>query len=185
MTPKIPVNKIIIIVLLTLILTLGCGCLFYPDTDQDELNLVRVKITTVIDGDTAYALFPDGREEKVRFIGVDAPEINHPVKGREPYGNEAELYTRSELESRYLWLEFDQSELDQYGRLLAYLWLSSPEKLVDSEIREKMFNARLIIDGYAVQVVFPPNIKYADFFAIYEAEAQAAGRGLWSPNENK
>lgn len=104
MTPKIAVYKIIIImiVLLTLVMALGCNYLFYPDAANNDLNLVRVKITAVIDGDTAYALFPDGREEKVRFIGVDAPEINHPVKGREPYGYEAELYTRSALEGRYV-----------------------------------------------------------------------------------
>lgn len=36
----------------------------------------------MIDGDTAYARFPDGSEEKVRFIGADAPEINQRDAGR-------------------------------------------------------------------------------------------------------
>lgn len=51
----------------------------------------------MIDGDTAYARFPDGSEEKVRFIGADAPEIIHPTKGMEAFGPEAEAYTRAQL----------------------------------------------------------------------------------------
>lgn len=180
MTARKSVTLLAILILLILIISAGSGCLFSPLRAHGELELVRVKITMVIDGDTVYALFPEGREAKVRFIGVDAPEINHPRKGREPYGYEAKIYTRSALEGKYLWLEFDQSERDQYGRLLAYLWLLPPDKVIDSEIRKKMFNARLLIDGYAVQVVFPPNTKYADFFSTYEAEARGAGRGLWA-----
>ncbi len=178
------VKKLVIIKLLIIILITGSGCFLYHDAFHNDLSLVRVKITSVIDGDTAYALFPDGNEEKVRFIGVDAPEINHPYKGREPFGHEAEIYTRTELQGRYLWLEFDQSERDQYGRLLAYLWLSLPEKNTDYEIRKKMFNARLLIDGFAIQVIFPPNTKYVDNFAVYEAEARLAGRGLWGETDN-
>lgn len=178
------VKILIMLQLLIIILTTGVGCFIYSGPVQKELSLVRVKITSVIDGDTAYALFPDGNEEKVRFIGVDAPEVNHPYKGKEPFGHEAEIYTRTELQGRYLWLEFDQSERDQYGRLLAYLWLSIPEKITDYEIRKKMFNARLLIDGFAIQVIFPPNTKYVDNFTLYESEARAAGRGLWGETDN-
>jgi len=145
----------------------------------DDKDLIKVEITRVIDGDTAYARFPDGREEKVRFIGVDAPEINHPVKGIEPFGLEVETYTRSRLEGKMLWLEIDVAERDQYGRILAYLWLAVPDVINDRTIRENMFNAHLLIEGYAVQVIFPPNVKYVDYFRIYVAEAKRNNRGLW------
>lgn len=42
-----------------------------------------------------------------------------------------------------------------------------------------MFNAHLLLEGYAVQVIFEPNDKYVQLIAVYEAEAQEAGRGLW------
>jgi micrococcal nuclease len=63
--------------------------------------------------------------------------------------------------------------------MLAYLWLEIPEGFSDQEIRAKMFNARLLLEGYAVQVIFEPNVKYVDYFSAYETEAQNEGRGLW------
>ncbi len=167
-----------------LIVLIFNGCVIFQEAAPDDLDLIKVKITRVIDGDTAYARFPNGTEEKVRFIGVDAPEINHPVKGSEPFGSEAENYTRSHLEGKQIWLEIDVAERDQYGRILAYLWLVKPETINDHEIRGKMFNARLLFEGYAVQVIFPPNVKYVDYFAVYASEAKTNYRGLWGPGNN-
>ena len=157
----------------------GCGLLFSLN-DNTADGLIAVTITRVVDGDTAYALLPDGKEEKIRFIGVDAPEINHPRVGLEPYGREADAFTREKLTDRKLWLEFDQGQHDQYDRMLAYLWLEIPDDYSDQEIREKMFNAHLLLEGYATQVVFQPNVKYVDFFNRYQEEAKASGKGLWS-----
>ncbi len=159
------------------------SCFLLVDEAPAVEGLTRVKITKVIDGDTAYALMPDGSEEKLRFIGVNSPEINHPTKGLEPYGPEAEAFTRSQLADENIWLEFDAGERDQYGRMLAYLWLEIPAEFSDQEIRAKMFNARLLLEGYAVQVIFEPNVKYVDYFTAYETEAQKEGRGLWGLTE--
>jgi len=170
-------------IFLFIILVLS-SCFNFKEATPDGVELVKVRITMVIDGDTAYARFPNGSEEKVRFIGVDAPEINHPQKGMEIFGPESTEYTREKIEGKQLWLEFDAAERDQYGRLLAYLWLEVPENMEDREIREKMFNAQLLIDGYAVQVIFPPNVKYVDYFTIYNNEARDGQRGLWSISEH-
>ncbi len=159
------------------------GCALLADKAPAVQGFTRVMITKVVDGDTAYALMPDGSEEKLRFIGVDSPEINHPTKGLEPYGPEAEAFTRSQLVGKNIWLEFDTGERDQYGRMLAYLWLEIPEDFSDQEIRAKMFNARLLLEGYAVQVIFEPNVKYVQLFAAYEAEAKKAEKGLWGISE--
>lgn len=163
-----------------LILILATGCLEGLEAGPEDITLHRVRITRVVDGDTAYARFSDGREEKVRFIGIDAPEINHHEKGREPFGPEAEEYAREVLTGRRLYLEFDLGERDQYGRLLAYLWLEVPERLNDQNIRAHMFNAIMLTEGYAVQVTFKPNVKYFDYFSAYEAEAKRENRGLWA-----
>lgn len=178
MWPKQVKYTLLLVVVIALFTWLD-GCVLSVDEAPVVQGFTRVKVTNVVDGDTAHVLMPDGSEEKLRFIGVNSPEIDHPTKGLEPYGPEAETFTRSQLEGNNIWLEFDVGERDQYGRMLAYLWLEIPEELSDREIRAKMFNARLLLEGYAVQVIFEPNLKYVQLFSDYEAEAQKAGKGLW------
>lgn len=175
------------ILFLVLVSLNNSACLqaYHRDSNEADHNLVEVLITTVVDGDTARAILPDGSEERVRFIGVDAPEINHPTKGLEYYGPEAEAFARSTLENRRVWLEFDQNDRDQYGRLLAYLWLQVPGEITDREIRSHMFNARLLLEGYAVQVTFQPNVKYKELFSIYESEAREQQVGLWEEHADE
>jgi micrococcal nuclease len=166
-------------IIITACLLLFTGCILDVLENPDPNGLIPVIVTKVIDGDTAYVRFSDGIEEKVRFIGVDAPEINHPTKGLEPFGTEAETFARLTLEKERIWLEFDIGERDQYDRLLAYLWLELPTDFSDAELREYQFNARLLLEGYAEQVIFEPNVKYVDYYYRYEEEARQARRGLW------
>ncbi|MBO8128135.1 MAG: thermonuclease family protein [Peptococcaceae bacterium] len=152
------------------------GC----DLGVDAGGYIEGKVTRVIDGDTAYVLLNGGREEKVRFIGVDTPETNHPQIGEEPYGPEAKAYTKAKLEGRTVYLELDVEERDRYGRLLAYVWTDKPSgEGSEAEVRAKMFNAGLLINGYAQTLTVPPNVKYVDFFTQFQREAREAGRGLW------
>jgi micrococcal nuclease len=44
-----------------------------------------------------------------------------------------------------------------------------------------MLNAQLLVDGYAATLTMPPNVRYADVFRRFQAEAREAGRGLWGP----
>ncbi len=162
-----------------IILALG-GCIFSPEEVAEDLILTRVRVTRIVDGDTIYVRFSSGLEEKVRLIGVDAPEINHPTKGEEPFGVESAEYAQHLLYNIVAWLEFDEGEQDQYGRMLAYLWLEKPEEVTEAEIRAKMFNARLLFDGYAKQVIFQPNVKYVEYFSDFVNEARREKRGLWA-----
>ena len=41
-------------------------------------------------------------------------------------------------------------------------------------------NLELVAAGYAAVLNYPPNDHYADVLARAEADAVAAGRGLWS-----
>jgi micrococcal nuclease len=156
------------------------GCIFLPEKVADDLEITRVRVTRIVDGDTVYVRFRTGAEEKLRLIGVDAPEINHPTKGEELFGIEAAEYAYNALNNTTAWVEFDLGERDQYGRMLAYLWLEKPERVDEEEIRAKMFNARLLLDGYARQVIFQPNVKYVEYFSAFVAEARKAKRGLWA-----
>ncbi|AMW33250.1 micrococcal nuclease [Fervidobacterium changbaicum] len=135
-------------------------------------------VVEVIDGDTIKVDL-GGEKYKVRLIGVNTPETNHPVKRVEPYGPEAKAFTKKILTGRKVYLEFDVQEKDRYGRLLAYVWLEKPSQITDDEIRTKMFNAILLLEGYAQVMTIQPNVKYVDYFLRYQREALEAGKGLW------
>ena len=123
----------------------------------------------VVDGDTIDVQLAD-RVEKVRYIGVNTPEIHHPIKGEEPGGREAAEVNRRLVAGRHVRLELDVRTRDRYGRLLAYVWLG-----------DTMVNAELVRRGYAQVMTVPPNVRYQDLFLKLQREARDAGRGLWRP----
>ncbi len=152
------------------------------DVETEEVSpikTIKTKVTRVVDGDTIEVNI-SGQTEKVRLIGVDTPETKHPSKPVQPYGPEAENYTHSQLEGKIVWLEKDVQELDKYNRVLAYVWLAQPSKVDDSEIREKLFNAKLLLDGYGQLLTIPPDVKYVDYFTKYQTEAKKNNKGLWA-----
>jgi micrococcal nuclease len=126
-------------------------------------------VVRVVDGDTIHVQLAD-RVEKVRYIGVDSPEIHHPVKGEEPGGRAAASVNRGLVEGRRVRLELDVRTRDRWGRLLAYVWVG-----------DTMINAELIRLGYAQVMTVPPNVRYQDLFVKLGREAREAGRGLWRP----
>ena len=123
----------------------------------------------VVDGDTINVQLAD-RVEKIRYIGVNAPEIHHPIKGEEPGGRAAAQVNRGLVIGRRVRLELDVQPRDRYGRLLAYVWVG-----------DTMVNAELVRLGYAQVMTVPPNVRYQDLFLKLQREARDASRGLWRP----
>jgi len=130
---------------------------------QQESGQYIVK--TVIDGDTIEL----NNGEKLRYIGVDAPEFQSSKKNAEQFAEEAFQANRKMVENRKVKLEFDVEQRDQYGRLLAYVYTEDGI----------MVNEWLVANGYAKTVVFPPNVRYVDRFKHLEKEAQKQKIGLW------
>lgn len=151
-----------------------------PDRfDPGPRTIIQAVVVRVVDGDTAVFRLEDGSDETVRFIGVDTPESTQRT---EPYGEQAAEFTKNALgKGMTVYLEQDIEPRDRYGRLLAYVWIAEPGDATDDEIRQKMFNAHLLLNGYGQQMTVQPNSKYADFFTTYVSEARAADKGLWSP----
>lgn len=150
-----------------------------PTTEQlaKELGLELVTVSRVIDGDTIE--LADGR--KVRLIGVNTPESTTRT---EPFGKEASNYTKSKLEGKQVYLQRDVSETDRYGRYLRLVWLDVPNDFdSESEIRAKMFNADLVINGYAEPSTYPPDVRYAEYFRKFAREAREKETGLWAYGE--
>ncbi|MGB9788504.1 MAG: thermonuclease family protein [Dictyoglomus turgidum] len=144
-------------------------------TSQELPKLTLAKVTRVIDGDTIEVIL-DNKLEKVRFIGVDCPESTTKI---EIFGREATQFTTSILLNKEILLELDVQKYDNYGRLLAYVWLSQPKEISEEEIRSKMFNAILLSEGYAQVMTVPPNVKYVDYFVKFQKEARENKKGLW------
>lgn len=148
---------------------------------KSPIKLDKAVVTKHVDGDTVYVKLEDGTETKVRFIGVNTPES---TTKHEQYGEEASNYTKSQLLGKTVYLEKDTSDTDQYGRLLRYVWIEQPKEINENEIRTKMFNSILALNGYAEQSTYPPDVKYADYFKKFAAEARQNSRGLWAINSN-
>jgi len=124
-------------------------------------------VTRVVDGDTIHVQL-GGRVEKVRYIGVNTPEIHHPSKGEEPGGRAAAEMNRRLVAGKRVRLELDVQTRDRHGRLLAYVWVG-----------DAMVNAELVRLGYAQVMTIPPNVKHQELFTKLQREAREAGRGLW------
>lgn len=160
-------------------LVVGCTALPTATTAPADGDFLAATVVRVVDGDTAVFMLESGAEEKTRFIGVDTPESTNSI---EAYGKEAAAYTAGVLTpGRRVYLEQDVEERDRYGRLLAYVWLEEPSAISDAEVRAKMFNAHLALEGYAQQMTIQPNSRYAELFTRYVREAREDERGLWAP----
>lgn len=150
-------------------------------------TVYKAKVERVVDGDTMIVsfVFDDGSKylkERVRFLGVDTPETVHPNKPVQYYGKEASDFTKSQLTDKTVWLQTDVNPKDRYDRMLAYVWLKEPTaKDLDDEasIRENMYNARLLLDGYAQLMTIQPNSRYANLFVHFQREARQENKGLW------
>ena len=144
----------------------------------------KTTVTRIIDGDMIQVLY-GGREKRVRLIGIDAPEsrVNRKTK-KDKYANMAEhdLETIIEMGKEakayvnglvkrgdMITIEFDVQEMDKYGRLLGYVYLSNG----------KMLNEEIVKSGYANVMTMPPNVKYKDRFMEAYQEAEEDKRGLW------
>jgi micrococcal nuclease len=68
---------------------------------------ISVQVVRVIDGNTVEVCCLSGHPEKVRYIGVNTPETNHPAKEVEAHGKEAKEENRRLVAGNVVRLKFD------------------------------------------------------------------------------
>jgi micrococcal nuclease len=127
---------------------------------------IMARVLEIVDGDTIDVSL-GGKTEPVRYIGIDTPESN-PDLPYECFGDEADRLNRELVSGREVRLAFDDERRDQYGRLLAYVYVD-----------DLFVNAEIVRRGYARTLTIEPNTDHADLFAGLQQEAGNAGRGLW------
>jgi micrococcal nuclease len=129
---------------------------------------VHATVRYVFDGDTV--MLTNG--ERVRFIGMDAPEVSHQGRPAQPYADAAtralkQLLSRS---NDRLLIEYGTQRRDHYGRLLAYLYLPDHTDLTETLLR----------DGFATALTIPPNTRHYRCYQAAETAARRQRRGIWS-----
>lgn len=180
-------RKITVIIAAVLLLS-GCSFRAFPSapesssvTFSEEISensdflsdLKKCEVVRVKDGDT-YVLIIDGEETTVRIIGVDTPESVAPLEYSKENTDEgrtvSEIVKQKIKPGDTLYIEYDISRTDKYGRTLAYLYFENGE----------MVQEWLLKNGYAHMMTVQPNSKYAEKFAEIQHIAAENKVGLWN-----
>ena len=131
---------------------------------------VSANVINVIDGDTIIVKI-EGREYKVRYIGIDAPEMDNSEKPAKFMSKETFEKNKELVMGKIVKLEKNISETDKHGRLLRYVYVG-----------DLMINAEMVRLGYAYAKSYPPDVKYDDLLLKLQRKAKEAGLGLWIKN---
>ena len=132
------------------------------------------QVLKVVDGDTIHISY-NGKDEKVRFIGLDTPETKDPRKPIQCFGREATAKMIEFAENKNVRLEFDktQGERDKYGRILAFVYSEDNKNLAYEMIRQ----------GYGNEYTYNSNpYKYQNEFKEAARKAREENKGLWAEN---
>ena len=133
---------------------------------QTESRRCEVVENSIYDGDT-FRVKCDGREQKVRLCGIDAPEIKQPL------GIESRNYLRSliaKASNQVIVIEMDR---DKYGRSVAEVLLESPSG--EQSVQEEMLKAGM---AYHYKQ-FSGSCHNRDVFDAAEEIGRSQQRGVW------
>lgn len=170
------------LVLALAICCLAAGCVG-PLGIEGAPTSYNATVIGVVDGDTIDVRLPDGREERVRLLGIDTPEVHvetspgefegvsNTTAGREclrAVGENASVFVRERVGSRQVRLEIDPvaDRRGGYDRLLAYVL-----------VEDTNLNRVLVAEGYAR--VYETTFSERNAFERAQSDAMTADRGVW------
>jgi micrococcal nuclease len=119
-------------------------------------------VTGVTDGDS-IEVDMEGAAFRVRYIGIDAPEMEGGLLAEESLAA-----NRALVGGKTIVMIRDLSEADRYGRLLRYVFADGI-----------FVNREQVRTGLARAGYFPPDISCTSEFKADEDEARQAQRGIW------
>lgn len=123
------------------------------------------RVQWVIDGDT-FQLYGG---ERVRLIGVNAPEYQPHKQKAEPFGRQASEFAIKLLAGKKVIIEEDAQPQDKYARTLAYIYLEDGT----------FVNQLMVERGLARARYYAPNGRHRLKLNAAEKSAKASGVGLW------
>ncbi len=144
-------------------LLLVASALLFACTPPRETSREACTVADVSDGDS----FRCTNNQRVRLLLLDAPEMDQA-----PFGTQSRNALRARMpRGSTVWLEFDVQREDRYGRTLAYAYTEA--------VGGEQINLAQARDGWAVAVVFPPNVRDIDDVRRAVATARRDRVGLW------
>lgn len=147
-----------------LLINLLCMSVVYGESHQ---------VAFVYDGDTILLQ----NETKIRYIGIDTPEIDHENGHDDLFAREARDLNRELTNRKIVTLEYDRQTKDTYKRTLAYVFMENGE----------MVNALMVRSGLAYVVSHKPNLRYRSYLIHAQRQAMQEKTGIWRnlPMEEK
>jgi micrococcal nuclease len=147
-----------------------------PGAEARGAGELAASVQRVVDGDTIRARTGPGRTERVRLLGIDAPEVSDTRTGSAQCGGAEAFAELASLLPRgtpiLLVTDPSQDRRDRFGRLLAYV----RQPGVPGTVQEQ-----LLADGWARVYVFDRDRPFArvDAFRAAAAQARRSGAGVW------
>jgi len=134
---------------------------------------VAARVIRVVDGDT-LVVQADGGPERLRYVGIDAPEIARQdgATAAECWADEATMAHAGLVGGAVLRLERDVSDRDRFGRLLRHGW-------IERDGTWHHVGEELVRLGAAHARSYPPDTRYDGRLGDAEREARRNGLGLW------
>jgi micrococcal nuclease len=131
-------------------------------------------VTRVSDGDSLRIRFADSGERRLRLIGFNSPELDDQRESAAFWAFLAKRFADFHLRGRGVRLEYDETPVDDYGRILAYIVTEDGA----------LFNELIIREGFAYAFLkYPFREDYRARFSRAQADAKREGRGLWHSGE--
>jgi endonuclease YncB( thermonuclease family) len=128
-----------------------------PGDANQRGRVIATSVSRIYDGDTFYVPISDvgslsglqvkyGKLCSVRLIAANCAELNTEQGKRDL------AYVKKTMPvGTKIWLELDRTQVDDHGRLLAYVWLQDPVVVGGSNesVKDWMLNGNLLYKGHA------------------------------------
>ncbi len=145
------------------ILAVGIAACTGTTTTASTAPGIVAQVLDVSDGDSLIVNM-DGIEEKIRLIGVNAPEHD------ECYGIESATGLRELLDDSDITVITDIEARDQYGRLLAYVYRDG-----------LLINEEIALRGLVLASAYEPNTAHQEQIERAADRARESQSGMWAP----
>lgn len=129
----------------------------------------------VVDGDTIFLDAPSlrGGGEKIRLIGVDAPELHRPRTPVQYFARESKAYLQTLVENKRVRVTYDFPHYDRWHRTLAYVYLEDGT----------FVNLEMVRRGYAAALTQFP-FRFLNKFRDAAHSAREGSAGLWAHTDS-
>lgn len=124
------------------------------------------KVIKVIDGDTVKVSFLNGEIKNVRLLLINAPEK------KDMFGKEATDYAKKVLTDKKVYIEFEETKFDMFGRLLGYVWYKVNNKYY-------LFNHEIVIKSLAKVSHVYDDTKYLNVLKEGEEAVKGFKQFIW------